>query len=324
MMAWTKFANSVKFRLGMRLADVNSSKSVSVVNSALNAGVFTSNADNASMAYQSAAPNTNPVYSALVLSGRSDYVISNVLADKLNSTMDGRLFRYASGPIDFPFPTDDNDVTQDTTFTTDGLFLIIDGETTHVSGEVTLTADQEGSVSYIQGGVYGTNNSFNAFSKVSALLYDDPEYPGTILNYAELEFLMAEAVERGGYSVTGTAEEHYNAGIQASFDQWGASGYVDYIAQPEIAYATASGDYKQKIGFQMWVALYNQGFESWNTWKRLDFDGLVPLPGETDLSIPLRLPYPLEEAQLNGQNLSAAASAIGGDEVTTKIFWDMN
>jgi hypothetical protein len=56
----------------------------------------------------------------------------------------------------------------------------------------------------------------------------------------------------------------------------------------------------------------------------LDFEGLKPLPGDTDITIPLRLVYPLEEAQLNGQNVSAAATAIGGDEVTTKLFWDMN
>jgi hypothetical protein len=324
MSSWSMFANSVKLRLGMRLADANPTKSVSVVNAAIAGGLILSNGDNAALTYQSSAPNTNPVYAALVLSGRSDYVISNVLADKLNSTMDGRLFTYASGAIDFAFPANADGDALDTTFTTDGLYLIIDGVTTHVSGDVTLTADQEGTVSYIQGGVYGTNNSFNSYSKVSALLYDSPEFPGTIFNAAEAHLLMAEAVARGGYAVSGTAEDHYNAGIQASFDQWGASGYADYIAQADVAYATAPGTFKQKIGTQLWVALYNQGFESWNTWKRLDFEGLKPLPGDTDITIPLRLVYPLEEAQLNGQNVSAAASAIGGDEVTTKLFWDMN
>ncbi|MFT4740476.1 MAG: hypothetical protein ACI9L9_001258 [Marivirga sp.] len=324
MSSWSMFANSVKLRLGMRLADANPTKSVSVVNAAIAGGLILSNGDNAALTYQSSAPNTNPVYAALVLSGRSDYVISNVLADKLNSTMDGRLFTYASGAIDFAFPANADGDALDTTFTTDGLYLIIDGVTTHVSGDVTLTADQEGTVSYIQGGVYGTNNSFNSYSKVSALLYDSPEFPGTIFNAAEAHLLMAEAVARGGYAVSGTAEDHYNAGIQASFDQWGASGYADYIAQADVAYATAPGTFKQKIGTQLWVALYNQGFESWNTWKRLDFEGLKPLPGDTDITIPLRLVYPLEEAQLNGQNVSAAATAIGGDEVTTKLFWDMN
>jgi hypothetical protein len=332
MTSWSMFANSVKLRLGMRLADANPARSVSIVNEAIAGGVIVTNADNAALTYQSSAPNTNPVYAALELSGRNDYVISNVFTDQLNITMDGRLFSFASDPISFGFATDTNDDPVDSTFTTTGLFVVyygLDGDESndsivHLSGAVTLSAQWAGNVGIYDGGVYGTNNSYNSYAKVSNFLRTDPNYPGTIFNAAEAHLLMAEAVARGGYTVGGTAEDHYNAGIEASFDQWGASGYASYIAQPAVAYGTAAGTFKQKIGTQLWVALYNQGFESWNTWKRLDFDGLRPLPGDTDITIPLRLIYPLEEAQLNGQNVSAAASAIGGDEVTTKLFWDMN
>jgi len=32
--------------------------------------------------------------------------------------------------------------------------------------------------------------------------------------------------------------------------------------------------------------------------------------------------FPIEEQTLNPANYKAAASAIGGDKITTKIFWD--
>ena len=43
---WRKLANSVKLRLGMRLADFNSALASTTVSEAVNAGVFTSNDDN--------------------------------------------------------------------------------------------------------------------------------------------------------------------------------------------------------------------------------------------------------------------------------------
>lgn len=277
MSSWMTFANSLKFRMGMRLADVNSAKSVSVVNSALAAGVISSNSENVSMPYLGSSPNTNPVYAALVLSGRSDYIAANTIVDQMNALNDPRrpvYFRENLG---------------------DGVF---------------------------DGGIYGTANNYSAFTQVGDIFHT-PDLPGTIMNYAEMEFLMAEAAERGGYNVTGTAAEHYNAGIMASFDQWGADGAADYLAQPSVAYATAAGNWKQKIGTQLWLALYNQGFEAWNSWKRLDYPSLTPAE-EAATGIPVRFTYPLEEAQLNGEMMSAAASKIGGDEVSTHVFWDVN
>ena len=93
---------------------------------------------------------------------------------------------------------------------------------------------------------------------------------------------------------------------------------------PTIAYSTAPGTYKQKIGYQYWVALYNQPTESWTQWRRLDYPQLPlaasPVNGIT--VIPRRFSYPTSEQNLNGANLTQAATAIGGDNVATKLFWD--
>src|SRR5690554_6474559 len=173
------------------------------------------------------------------------------------------------------------------------------------------------------GGKYGFTNSFSELSNV----HEDIialDFEALLLDYSEVEFLLAEAVERG-FSVSGTAAAHYNAAVTASFDYWGASGAAAYLAKPEVNYATASGDWKDKIGAQKWIALYNRGFDAWLEWRRLDAPALAPPAVEgLSLTVPTRLIYPINEQTLNGDNRDAAAAAIGGDESSTKLWWDVN
>jgi hypothetical protein len=90
----------------------------------------------------------------------------------------------------------------------------------------------------------------------------------------------------------------------------------------QLNFATAPGTWKQKIGTQAWIALYLRGFDAWTSWRRLDYPALVKPPSAiTD--IPVRYTYPSNEQNLNQQNYDAASQAIGGDEVTTKLFWDI-
>lgn len=316
MSHWVQFANSLKFRMGMRLADVDKTASVSIVNSALAGGVLTSNADNVMLQYESSSPNTNPVYEDLVLSGRNDFVLANTFADYLNTTKDPRVTAFAqANPVpfvdgaDYVLPMD--------------MYVVYDDATVYLTaGSVVAASSASRNPRIFVGGTYGDANSFNSNSKVSKTLYTDPTYGVTLINYSEMRFLMAEAAARGGYAVTGSAAEHYAAGVTASFEEFNVGGADEYLAQPSVAYATAEGDFKTKIGRQMWVSLYNNGFEAWSTWRRLDFGVLRPLPEKTAVTLPLRFTYPIAEQQLNGTQYSAAGSAIGGDDVTTKIFWD--
>lgn len=173
------------------------------------------------------------------------------------------------------------------------------------------------------GGKYGFTNSFAEFSHVHENIIA-LDFEALLLDYSEVEFLLAEAVERG-FNVGGTAAAHYNAAVTASFDYWGAPGAAAYLTKPEVNYATASGDWKEKIGTQKWIALYNRGFDAWLEWRRLDAPALTPpvVPGQ-NLTVPTRLIYPVNEQTLNGANRDAAATAIGGDESSTKLWWDVN
>lgn len=171
------------------------------------------------------------------------------------------------------------------------------------------------------GGIYGANNNFATFSKPSDVI-QEPDFPSWFMDYAEVEFLLAEAKERG-YTIPGTAAEHYNNAVTASITFWGGTvlDATVYLALPAVNYATAAGTYKQKIGTQKWIALYERGHDAWTEWRRLDYPVLVAPPAAVSV-IPKRYTYPVSEQNLNKTNYDAAATAIGGDLVATKLWFD--
>jgi hypothetical protein len=184
------------------------------------------------------------------------------------------------------------------------------------------------------GGFYGyTNNPVANYSEISDRV-KAPGLEGLLADYSETQFLLAEAVERG--IIAGTAETHYNNAITASILYWGGTpaDATTYLANPSVAYATATGTWKEKIGTQKWIALYNRGWDAWVEWRRLDYPTLLP-PDQatppagqdkpaTALTIPVRMIYPINEQTLNPGNRESASSKIGGDLATTKLFWDVN
>jgi hypothetical protein len=171
------------------------------------------------------------------------------------------------------------------------------------------------------GGIVGANNTYTLFARPGTKL-EDPSLPGVLLSYDELEFYRAEAIERG-FAIAGTAAEHYDNAVRASIIYWGGSDAqaTAYLAQPSVAYATAPGTYKEKIGVQKWIALYNRAYEGWTEYRRLDAPAL-PAPAAAKSGFPNRFPYPGNEQTLNKENYTTAAAKMGGDKVETKLFWD--
>jgi hypothetical protein len=174
-----------------------------------------------------------------------------------------------------------------------------------------------------EGGTPGDGNAFDNFSHIGSQLLD-PTFESLLIDNSEVEFLLAEAIERG-IAVGGTASAHYTNAVTASLNYWNVSSanIATYLAQPQVAYATAAGTWKQKIGEQAYLALYNRGFESWNSYRRLDFPVLTAPVDAAIAEVPKRYTYPAAEQTLNSTNNSAAAAAIGGDLMTTKLFWDI-
>jgi hypothetical protein len=280
--AWILFGNSLKLKLGIAIADHNDAMAKSSVEAAVTSGVLSSNADNALLQYLGAPPNSNPVHDELVLTGRKDFVAANTITDIMNGLADPRLANY---------------------------FTQVD--TSSESGVVKLA--------YV-GGIYGASSPYALNSHVADAI-QEPTFPGLLFTYDEILFYLAEAAERG-YTVGMTAEEAYNAAITASFEFWGTDGAAAYLAKPEVAYATAAGNWRQKIGTQAYLAFYTRGLEAWCEWRRLDHPTFHMPPNAFTDTIPKRYIYPINEQTLNPDNYAAAAAAMGGDVVDNRIFWD--
>jgi hypothetical protein len=175
-----------------------------------------------------------------------------------------------------------------------------------------------------KGGAQGMPNSYSAFTHVDNAQLK-PEREVVLMDYSEAEFLLAEAVERG-FTVGGTAESHYKNAITASIKYWGGTDadVTTYLAQPAVAYATAAGTWRQKIGTQAWFSYYLRGMTAWTSWRRLDYPRLIASPKHVQEvnGVPMRYTFAVSEQTLNATNYAAAAAAIGGDKAETRLFWD--
>jgi hypothetical protein len=273
MTEWSKFANSIKLKLGMILADVDPQRAKAEVEAAA-PNVFASNDDNALFRYLVTPPNVNPIWTNLVQSGRNDFVAANTIIDTMYAHEDPRR----------PFYFSD------------------------VNGE------------YI-GGIYGAGNSFSNYSHPSDKV-EAPDFPAIIMDYSEVEFLLSEGAARG-MNVGGTAEEHYNNGVTASIEFWGGTpaDATEYLSLPINKFDAVN--WKRSIGVQAWINYYTRGFDAWIEQRRLDYPQLVA-PPSAKTPFPVRYTYPTTEENLNNANYTAAATAIGGDAVTTKLFWDVH
>ncbi|EJL66677.1 SusD/RagB family nutrient-binding outer membrane lipoprotein [Flavobacterium sp. CF136] len=91
---WKLFANSLKIKLGVNLINTNITLAKSTIESAYNAGVITTNDNNASFNYAVSAPNYNPIYENLVASNRNDFVPAATIVNAMNTLNDPRRARY--------------------------------------------------------------------------------------------------------------------------------------------------------------------------------------------------------------------------------------
>ncbi|MCK0147984.1 SusD/RagB family nutrient-binding outer membrane lipoprotein [Arenibacter sp. F26102] len=316
---WKKFAASLKLRMGIVLSDVDAAFAKTTVESAVAAGVFTSNEDNAAYEYLGSDPNTNPIYDNLVLSGRKDFVAGMTIID----IMQPRSYEYLEDSNEDGVINDEDDPT------------VVPGSVSSTDPRMKYyfasNIDADPSVEQVVyfGGEIGNLANYSSHTHVNAQM-EEATFPGIILDYSEVELLLAEARARL-FEVGGTAKEHYDAGITASILDWGGTEdeATTYLSQPNVDYdlailaSTATTPWKEVIGTQKWIALYNRGLEAWTSIRLLDYP-LMATPVEAVSGFPNRYTYPIIEQSLNGANYGTASSAIGGDEAETKLFWDLN
>lgn len=295
---WVKFANSLMLRLALRLTKVDEAGAQAWAEKAINGGVMTSNDDIAYLQYEDSpddgGPNVNPLTRGLSSRASTQVKISATLMDWLQARNDPRVSVLAS---------------------------TVDGDT-----DPALQSGQ--AINDFTRGTANSKPNINLFGGSGIVIYDAPYFFQT---YAEVEFMLAEAAARWGLA-GGDAEAHYNAGVTAAMQYLAMYGPGGEITQTQIDdYLAANpfdaGNALQMINEQYWVATFGNGLETFSNWKRSGYPQLVPADVANILTggeIPRRFIYPGSEKLNNPDNVEAAIQAQGGDELTTRMWWDAN
>lgn len=308
---WRKLANSLRLRLLMRLSkkkNVNADMQT-ILNDANTYPVFMSNADNAEMKYLAAAPNQWPLYGSRVGSF-DEFRVSKTLSDRLSAIADPRLAVFGR-------PSQKS----------------VAAGTPVIEGIPNGLGDVQ-ALNY-NGGPQGVSRVGYTFACLvcndNGQAVPDPAAARAVLmSYAELQFILAEAREKGMIT-NGDAATFYRNGIDANMAYWKSLVPVQYninldvpasyYTQAAVAYTGTSAEKLDKIYLQKWVALYFTGLEGWHDWKRTGKPEIVP--GANNLNnnkVPVRFIYPQSEQSLNGTFRAEAVTRQGADDINTRTW----
>lgn len=282
--AWERFANSLRMRLAMRLSEVDATQAQAAFVAAYNAGGFTSNDDNAMLAYPG-SPHENPLYENYL--GRDDNGISATMVDTLASLNDPRLELYAEPAAH------------------DGAFR------GHQNGRDDLPEGQ--SLAWFS----RINDFWRADgANTPAMLMTYAEVLFLQAEAAQRGWIAADAEALYEEAITASMELYAPWGHAPN-----AGEVTAYLAQPAVQYSAATG--LEQIALQKWIALWMNGSEAWAEWRRTGMPDLAMGPDLALSRIPVRLMYPDSEQSLNSGSLSAALSRQGGGlDLVTPVWWD--
>lgn len=300
---WVKFANSLKLRMAIRIRYADPTLAKTMAEEAVNHiyGVMTSNADNAKYYYTKGNPIT------VMWDAYKDTRACADLTSYMLGYNDPRISKY--------FQT---------------------------SNEI------KGNKGY-----FGLRSGIATESETWACQYSAPNiYKSDPLYWmmaSEITFCRAEGALLG-WNMNGTAKSLYETAIKQSFDLWGATGYESYIndaTSKQADYADPNGKASlsalstitikwnesdtqeqklERIITQKWIALYPIGQEAWSEYRRTGYPKFFPVAQTTEfagLVVANRIPFPYSEYENNHDNVTAAATLLGGkDNYATKLWWD--
>ena len=286
---WKKLANSLKLRIGIRMADADPAKSKQVVEAAVQGGVILSNADNALFPYLATIPDQFPFNEASGAGTPNDYVMSETLVKYMQSTADPRLPVYAR-----PAKADNS----------------------YKGKPYGLGSFQNDFIVYSYPGtkVYAPDfpGIIMTAAEVEFALAEAAARGYNVGGAAADHYTKGIQASMKFWGIPDAAANAYLAQVPFKADEWkNCIGTQKWLAL-----------YMQ--GLQAWFERVRLNFQQPGT----DGSGtaLFVAPAQsldpTVKMVPFRLTYPITEGNINRNNYEAAAQAIGGDKKGTKLWWN--
>jgi hypothetical protein len=280
---WKKFANSLRLRIALRIADREPEISKQVLADIQNeAGSFiSSNSEIAQLVYLN-SPNQNPISN--YFDTRDDYRISKTIVDKLIELHDPRLPIYAN--------------------------------------KTAATTPQQ-YVGLPNGLLVGdaSNYGFSKTSKPGDY-FSNPHAPAVIISYAEVLFDRAEAAARG-FTNENAEDLYKQAILaslgQYNISDADANTYVNStdVQYDATNFKKSIGNQKWIALFGQGLEAYAE----WRRLDYPQLQPAVA--GVLNGQIPLRFIYPGTEQSLNGKSYQQAVTDQGPDILTTRLWFDV-
>ena len=326
---WKKFGNSLLLRMGMRYSKLNPTKAQSIVQTAVDparGGVILNNDDNLKIPYN--ATQNNPNNGFCRNSTRQNWHAGKPLVDNMKANNDPRMPYLICL---YTNPTSTSGGTQDTNPANQ-----IGAPYGYDPSTIATAPNYPGEWS----------SSVYKYSMVNRQTCGRVDTWAYLITAAQTQLLLAEATVRGWISTGTTAQQYYEAGITAALTQKdmysttrggnspiSAGQITTYLAEPNVAF-NSGGTTAQKleqINTQFWLASFLIWDEAWCNYRRTGYPVLTknPYPGADPFVIATsdgfihRMSYPTSEYNYNASNVEAAAASIGGDNLGTRIFWDI-
>jgi hypothetical protein len=326
---WKKWAYSLMLRMGMRLSNIDLATANTYVAKAVAGGVLTSNADNV-LVPMAVGPSTwidqNGISRAFYPGdGGQPTFLSKTFIDWLKGTNaavatddDPRLMIITGGI---------------------GVWSVVGGVSTWTPTNVDPVA-QKGmpngkdlsDLRVIEG-----NPDLNpdlTYSKINIKFLDLADVY-MLMNYGEVQLLLAEAAQRGiGGLTAAAAPGYYNEGVKASMQMYTVYDPSFVVTDAQVAAYLAAYPYGvtkpalEMIGEQYWANHFLNWWEAWSNWRRTThpnnpkgYPQLTPVnyPGNvTGGTIPQRLRYTTNEV---AGNPNVKTSSTTPDLLTTRVWW---
>jgi hypothetical protein len=300
MAKWKKFGASLALRLAQRMEKRDNGAALTdIVNTFGPDGFFTSNDESAKFAYVGAGDN-GPLYDAWFTEARNDFTLSKafvILLKGENDDLNGK---------------------------TNPFFGIADPRLPIYAPGYEEVLGMPYGMPDAETKAYSTNCP--DFSNNPSVVHSQT-YAYPFMDYAEVCFILSEYY--------GWSQEWYEKGVKASMEDWGVTADIDAF----VAALPAASE--ETVLTQKYLALYLQGEQGWFEYRRSGYPKFLLQPGEiahttsegnivfeplegNGQEIPRKIPFPVEEYNINKVMVQAAVAAMGGDGLDVRVWWDVD